>query len=415
MYNTLLNNINNANSRLKTLVDQSHHREAFRKTRRVSKKPLLKHRTSRRIAKSLHNALVHGKCWKCPCKDNRRIHLHIDTNIIVTGDRAEPQRFRLAFSSKSDHKASRLWYEVETEPIILKPPAQMSESLAHAKPKVRFALAASVQPVLETLPWPRVPCDKSSPISDICSTLCALETGGLWQESIGFITDEIDRSHRHNLYLVKNLHSLETQSLEDLLVYSSHHSRDFRLNRRDRLNLAAILACGVLEFHGSWLKAQWRTRDILFSKDEVKGKALLDHPYLSSPLLGNSSCTNNPTQTQPRLLRSESALIRNETLFPLGLALVELSLCRTIFDLRGPEDDDSVEAVASLKTASRHLQDVYVESGTAYGDVVTKCLFWTGPCDTELDDENFHGTVFDAVVSPLINDLEVFRGMPHIS
>lgn len=111
-----------------------------------------------------------------------------------------------------------------------------------------------------------------------------------------------------------------------------------------------------------------------------------------------------------QLTRKGSALIWNEILIPLGLALVELSLCKSISALRGSEVDDPVEAVANWKTASRYLEDVSCESGTAYGDVVTKCLFWSGPRDRELDDEDFHAPVIDAVVAPLIDNLKVFQG-----
>ena len=408
IYAALLNKINDANSRLKTLVEQSHHREEFRKKRRVSKKPLLKYKSGRKVAKSLHNALVHGKCWKCPCKDHHRIHLHINTDIVAFENPTESPRFRLTFSSKPAHEASWRWYEVETQPVIIRTPAHELKSPTSGKPKVHFALAASVEPVLDSIPYPRVPSNTPSPISDLCSTLCALETDDQRRELIGFITDEIDRSHRHELYLVRNFHQLETKSLEELLASSSPYGHGFTVNKRDRLKLAAILAFSVLQFQGSWLQTQWRTHDIIFLKDEVGERALLDHPYLSSQLSSKDIATRSQSQ-------KGSALIRNEILFPLGLALVELSLCQTISALKGPEDDDPVEAVANLKTASRYLQDVYCESGTTYGDVVTQCLFWLGPCDRELDDEDFHATVFDAVVAPLIDNLMVFQGQPRFS
>jgi hypothetical protein len=103
-------------------------------------------------------------------------------------------------------------------------------------------------------------------------------------------------------------------------------------------------------------------------------------------------------------------LIRNKILFPLGLALVELSLGQTIASLQKPEDDDSVEAVANLKTALRLLPDVLNESGIRYEEVVDRCLVWPGRKDIKFDDEEFQRTMFDSIISPLLEDLKIFEG-----
>lgn len=60
--------------------------------------------------------------------------------------------------------------------------------------------------------------------------------------------------------------SFQLQSLEALLIPSSNGMKlqdpTQILRRGDRLRLAASLASSVLQFHGSWLKAQWRTKNI---------------------------------------------------------------------------------------------------------------------------------------------------------
>lgn len=108
--------------------------------------------------------------------------------------------------------------------------------------------------------------------------------------------------------------------------------------------------------------------------------------------------------------RTLSSVIRNETLFPLGLALIELSLCRTITALRISEDENPDEEVALLKTANRCLNHVYVESGTRYGDVVHQCLFWSHTRETDLDSEELQDTVFRHIISPLLDNVEDFDG-----
>jgi hypothetical protein len=116
----------------------------------------------------------------------------------------------------------------------------------------------------------------------------------------------------------------------------------------------------------------------------------------------------------PQLKRTVSALIRSEVLFPLGLALVELSLGQTLASLRGPEDNDSDEAIADLKTASRLITEVCYESGGRYGDVVKKCLFWPGLEDANLDNEELQQAVFESIVSPLLEDYKDFEGKSRI-
>jgi hypothetical protein len=96
--------------------------------------------------------------------------------------------------------------------------------------------------------------------------------------------------------------------------------------------------------------------------------------------------------------------------FPLGLALVELSLGQTIASLRKPEDDDPVEAVVNLKTAQRLLPDVLNESGMGYQEVVDKCLIWPVRKDIEVDDEEFQKTMFESIILPLLEDLKHFEG-----
>ncbi|KAK2805520.1 hypothetical protein FQN50_006144 [Emmonsiellopsis sp. PD_5] len=418
IYNTLLDKIESANSALKTLAEQSQHREQFRKKQKGSRKPLLKHITARKLANSLYNAIVRGNCWTCSCKNQRCVHLQL-TCVDNTDPHSESPKFRMAFSSKPVAAPTCLswsWQEIEIEPIFHRPQLQETKSAPLIdnmvrERKVKFAVATSP---LDTLPWPQVQdATLCSPISDMCSALCAVKIESQQRAPIGFVMDGVDTSHQHNLYLVKKLaKTLDTQSLEDLLASSPRLKgprtthRGFLLTRKDRLYLAATLACSVFQFHGSWLKTQWRTRDILFEKSDAGCKISVNRPYLSSHPLNNASSETNTSESPGAV----SALIRNEILFPLGLALVELSLCETIAALRTPEDEDRLEAVADLKTASRVLDEVRDESGDMYRDVVDKCLNWPGPRNAQLDDEEFHASVFENIVLPLLKGLGDFEG-----
>jgi hypothetical protein len=181
-------------------------------------------------------------------------------------------------------------------------------------------------------------------------------------------------------------------------------------NRRDRLYIAAGLACSVIQYHGNWLKPQWSCCDIHLPT-EYNGDA--DTPpenlYISWPL---------ESQLLPldHINNSSTPLIRNHILFPLALALTELSLGKTLVSLQVPEDDKGDIASTQFHTALRLLSKVYRESGSNYHDAVHTCLFWPsvdGPC---FGNEHFEEKVFSAVVAPLLRDLVHFydptRGAP---
>jgi hypothetical protein len=272
---------------------------------------------------------------------------------------------------------------------------------AKGKKRVKFAATTTMEENLSsTLIEQSPPCP---PITDVCSILVKTKMGPEQRELLGFLTSE---SYRHRLYLVREvIGDLQPHSLEDILTGSSNRSgplarKRILFNRRDRLFLAAKLACSVLQLHGSWLKRYWRARDIMFTKDPKEFKEFLEQPYLMLHIFRNK---DKSTVTLPPLIRSG-------ILFSLGLTLVELSLCCPISALRTAEDENSNEAVMDLNAASRHLNDVYMESGTKYGDVVEKCLFGLGSNEAKLEEDEGQEILFEIIVAPLLEDLRAFEG-----
>ncbi|CAG8019503.1 unnamed protein product [Penicillium olsonii] len=127
----------------------------------------------------------------------------------------------------------------------------------------------------------------------------------------------------------------------------------------------------------------------------------IGHPALALSV----SKMNSPTMCRDRAF---SALIRNEILFPLGLVLVELSLCQPLELLRSAEDSDQNEATANLKTAARLLKYVNLESGLEYGDVVEQCLFGSWNAGSTLEDETMQDEIYQRIVAPLAENLNSF-------
>jgi hypothetical protein len=313
------------------------------------------------------------------------------------------------------------WEEIEAECLTIKPfgNTQQTSLLPAAKPPVRVSLdqkdrqkevkfavvAAGIDTIRCATPT-RNP--KSPPISDICAALLASKVGPKNTGVIGFLVDESNPSYEHRIYLTEAVLSNQPFTpLKNLLTSLNTGQRLSKhglfLTRRDRLNIAANLARNVLQLHGSWLKGHWKTEDIHVTYHSSDETPLLDSLSLSLPL---SETASHPGHNN----RDESSLIQNPILFPLGLALVELSLCQTLDDLRITADDDLVNTVANLKTASRNLPLVRSESGVTYAKVVKKCLYWSETEDADIESVEFQEAMFHSVTKPLVDDLRVCDG-----
>jgi hypothetical protein len=247
---------------------------------------------------------------------------------------------------------------------------------------------------------------------DLCATLLAPRGASKDAGAIGVIADEADPSYEHRIYVTQSAFSSQPfKPLRSLLqpldpLQRLSNNRVF-LTRRDRLYLAANLACNVLQLHGSWLSDYWKTDDIYITQRSADGgKPLLDSLFLSLPL---AEVFSSHPRCTPRY-NDQSGLIQSWILFPLGLVLVELALCQSLDDLRIAADSDPVDTVAKLKTASRNLPLVRSESGMAYARVVKKCLFWSETEDAEIDSMEFQDAMCHFIIKPLVDDLRTFDG-----
>lgn len=243
----------------------------------------------------------------------------------------------------------------------------------------------------------------SNTIQNICSTLSAVTITNEAKLPLGCLSDA---QHQHNMYYVRYTTGRETwQSLEDLLAICTpflqpNAACGATFSRKSRSQLAVNLACSVLQFHGNWLKANWRPCDILLSRD---GTTNLHSPYLLPSV-------ETPKERTICNKQNPSILIQNEALFPLGLALVELSLCQNLDALYVPEDHDIVKAGSYLKTALRVMEIVETESGSDYANVVRQCLLWHGSKQDSLEDEKLQERIFQLIILPLMENSKHFQG-----
>ncbi|RDW69116.1 uncharacterized protein DSM5745_08876 [Aspergillus mulundensis] len=423
VYDDILQRIRDANEALKTLIEQSAQLEISREKRGPWSKFLPRLREARKNAEGLYRAILHGSYWSCQCRDLHSAHLHLHSNPLADKMKSNNQsNFWVTFSSEDTLEGDRIstwkWTDVEFEPCELEASqvlsvTQMEETttslgklqISHSQ-RVRFEIPRAIT----EKKW-KSQASNVSPIQNICSVLSHSEKQPLKQETLGFITHEPDSTRRYNLHSIKcHPQAVPLQTLQQALPNSS---------RRDRLYIAAGLACGVIQYHGNWLKAHWDSSDIHLtaSNDNGDGGEIPpDSVYLSWPLkFQQADILVEDRDEHP----CRSPLIRNRILFPLALALTELSLGKSIASLRSPQDEQqgNSEAEDSTRfyTAFRLLNKVYRESGSNYGDAVHSCLLWPGPgpgmkapC---FEDEKFEGKVFHTVVTPLLKDLAHFEDL----
>ena len=149
----------------------------------------------------------------------------------------------------------------------------------------------------------------------------------------------------------------------------------------------------------AWLMKSWDLRDISFLKNS-KGDYLLDRPYVSLCLTPGSSSRAQLTHRR--------RLVKNEIVFALGIALIELSHSRSLLDLADPSDlDDNGErdAMTEYCTATRLAKGIHIRELPNYAKAVSRCINCTFDSFTyELSDEDFRDRFFEGVVVPLRED-----------
>jgi hypothetical protein len=151
------------------------------------------------------------------------------------------------------------------------------------------------------------------------------------------------------------------------------------------------LACTVIQFQGNWLPEGWGSGNILISKTANLAEAIR-YPFLTRKLAD--------TKTVEGCLRSSQ--VCNGTLFQLGLALIELSLCRPMSSLQNCEERKGDKIAGLLLTADRCLPSVHRESGMIYYNVVHQCLIWAKKTrHIEVESDEFQACVLVNVVNKL--------------
>jgi hypothetical protein len=176
----------------------------------------------------------------------------------------------------------------------------------------------------------------------------------------------------------------------------------------------------MLQLHTTpWLSERWGKSDILFLRQLGGTPApVIEQPYISKPFRSTKALPPNCAAAKKS---PAASIIRNKSVFDLGVLLIELCFNKSLEQMQAPEDlddDGKVNSYTSLATANRLISEVYAEAGVRYGDAVRRCI----RCDFDQREETFESDVFrqalyQRVVVPLGDDLRDFCGgkLPQVS
>lgn len=358
IYKDLLAKIDETNAILKTLIEQPKHQGQTQELQQLWKYLLPRYKMTRKHAEELFKGIVDGIYWNCGCKEHHCVHFQLQSNPLqVVNERStitDVSKFRMTFSNTEEATDSWGWTEVEFER------------------------------------WPIGEVPTAPIIQDFCSSLRVTAAQTETRQMMGVLSCGPDSTTQYAIHTIKCIQPpVPKQSLQKMM---SH------LSRRERIRIAAGLACGVIQLGGSWLKPRWNSSDIDLAVNNDH-RALLDFFFLTWSL------------SAPVSHEAGYSTARRDILVPLGRALVELSTGKSISALKLSGSEDIDEEVTRFDTASKLVEAALYESGTNYAEAVHGCFFWSDRGSLCTEDSTFQDRVFDEVVSPLLRDLVHFEGL----
>ena len=248
---------------------------------------------------------------------------------------------------------------------------------------------------------------KATQIQNLCVAIAQLPSQH--DACVGFLLDSSQQ--RHGVYsrtTDKTQQHLTTYTLDQNLDQSQAHLAP--LSMRDKLRVAVNLTSGVLQLHKTpWLKEDWKQCDIMFiDRPGASKSSVYDHPFVHREL---SQRSIQQVAATPAIVYR---VIRNKTLYALGIVLIELCYGKSIKGLQEPEDVhcDGTPGVEWC-TADRLIRTKDLENhiGKRYADAVRRCVYCdSGVDNADLEDESFQRVVYEGVLEKLEESLQHIEG-----
>lgn len=320
----------------------------------------------------------------CACMHPHQANLRLD----IRKDRGTEEdvirfAFLLTFQKCSQPASSPPWDWRDIE-------IESSQQAGTAK-TVHFApyitVSSSSRPLISHSP--------SSGLTAKIDSLCRALLAARQQDCcLGVLEDE---AWQHYVYSVTGPASKaqisETVSLNDII----HGTK--RIAPRQKCTLALTLASSILQLHDTpWLPRAWETKDIFFLKNHG-GNVIPSQFYVSQTFTSAS---------QVAAAAKRRRLVKNEMVFALGVALLELSYGASIISFKEPEDlneDGREDSMTEVSIATRLARELNNYESENYARAVLRCI--TCMFDTfafDFDDREFREAFYQAVVVPLLED-----------
>ncbi|KAF2672437.1 hypothetical protein BT63DRAFT_422895 [Microthyrium microscopicum] len=333
----------------------------------------------------LYNAL--RSIWSHNCSSHTHLaRLALDLPNDLEDERDTP-RFSLYFSlaektstQTSLPGGSRNFTVLSFQsPVPSTSPNVVSKS-PNAKKKTQFNLPTSPTHGRRKT---KMACTSQIKIENLCTTIGKICQPG---SCCGFLSGQDWHYH---------IHDAVDQKVKGLtpLPHILHCQDSTRTTTRQKRTLALALASGVLQLYNTpWLRDRW-------TADDIYVDTTAHQLYVVK--------TFDPTAVDQQHISTsdDELLVKNRTLFALGVALLELTYGAPLSTLQTPEDLN--DAFTQYRAATRLTKKMQADELPRFASAVGKCIYPTAEgCDFSFGNEAFRRRFFEEVVLPLKEDYE---------
>ncbi|KAL3477455.1 hypothetical protein BJX99DRAFT_269858 [Aspergillus californicus] len=382
--------------------------------------------TIRDHAAAIHRALQRG--WNCKCvlphQATLDLQWHANRGAILSN-----QSFNLTLlyppnsscgggsACSQQWRKTNMWVDedqvvhaspLKIEESTLKPQAHDTTISKSSNTRLRFNLPIQQPSLSDSASSSKLPAlniaTPTAPISSICKVIA--ENPG--SAVLGFLsdTDASGKSRRVCLSSVQQTCNspLELISLRTVLT-SRRSTSQLKISRKQRLGIAAAMAWAVLHLGDTpWLIETWQGDAVQFVLDN--GTSALDissatpcicHEFHNTTPADIGKITDNTMHYK---------LVRNQTLFALGIFLIEVGFNRSFDELRKQAlpDIQGPSVLEDYQLAIDLADELHLDASPEYGDAIKRCLRCEFPgrdVTKNFAHVQFRQEFFNGVVAPV--------------
>ncbi|KAI0163095.1 hypothetical protein BJ166DRAFT_525398 [Pestalotiopsis sp. NC0098] len=376
----------------------------------------------RRNADILHESLA--KAW---CDSHTDIHISgIDIDWHQRGFDSQ-EGLLLSLPGSGMGKSERTWHRIDAtfyrdntqhvhteahtaDNLPTNPPKSVHRAPLSKKRGVSFfgLKSTSEKPAIIETPLSsqeKISVSIPKPTLVPITSLCSLRETNSWNGYLKHPDPEVAtrvqlEKQKKESNCTMGVHSLRSLISSSNMLFQVSGSQTRPLTtRRDRYSIAAATVWTVLLFCGTpWLEQTWLNKDDLWVFDEETGTARRKFQALTHNFSSQKTQSSDDYRT---------IYVKHETLFSLGILLIELGLNRPFEAIRRQYNEvlnTPASTIDDFKIADLTLGAVRSEVGDSYGDAIERCLGCHFLCPGGTRDfthAKFRNLFYDGVVAPI--------------